>query len=386
MANPSVAAPVVVIAPDSFKGSLSAEQVATAIATGLRRVWHGAEIRIRPLADGGEGTIDALLVNAGKRIRVNVRNAAGEPFEVTSGLLDDRTAIIESAEIVGLTDAAGTRVPIEQRSTLGLGDAIRAHLDQGARRILIALGGSSTNDGGAGLLCALGARLLDEQNHPLPPTPAALEALAHIDVSGLDARLRHCELLAMTDVDNPLCGPHGASAMFGPQKGAKPAQIAVLDHALAHFADLLEAAIGKHVRELPGAGAAGGLGFALHALGATFRAGAEVVAEEVGLDAALEGADWLITGEGRSDEQTLHGKTPFVACSWARRAGVPASLLSGGIVTDALPELSKHFSGCFSPTPGPMTLEAAIAGSETLLADGAEQLARLFEAARKMHK
>ncbi|RKP54734.1 glycerate kinase [Pararobbsia silviterrae] len=379
---PNTAAPVVVIAPDSFKGSLSAEQVAHAIATGVRRVWHAADIRMRPLADGGEGTLDALLTRGGRRVRVHVRNAAGEPFEAASGVLDDRTSIVESAEIVGLTDAAGMRVPIERRSTLGLGDAIRAHLDQGARRILIALGGSSTNDGGAGLLSALGMRLLDEDGVPLPPTPDSLDRLAGIDASGIDARLRQCELVAMTDVDNPLCGPHGATAMFGPQKGAKPAQIATLDRTLSHFADLVEAALGKRVRDLPGAGAAGGLGFALHALGATFEPGAEIVAAEVGLDAALEGADWLITGEGRSDEQTLRGKTPFVACSHARKAGIPATLLSGGIVPDALPALGAHFSGCFSPIPGPMTLDAAIAGAETLLADGAEQLARLFDAAR----
>ncbi|CAM2145651.1 Glycerate kinase [Pararobbsia alpina] len=382
----TVAAPVVVVAPDSFKGSLTAQRAADAVATGLRRVWHNADVRIRPLADGGEGTLDALLAQGGKRITLTVRNAAGEPCKAASGVLADQSAIVESAEIVGLTDPAGTRISIENRSTLGLGDAIRSHLDKGAQRILIALGGSSTNDGGAGLLNALGVRLLDEEGDALPPTPASLEQLASIDVTGLDARLRRCELVAMTDVDNPLCGPQGASAMFGPQKGAKPSQVATLDHALKHFADLLEAALGKRVRDLPGAGAAGGLGFALHALGATFQPGAEIVAKEVGLDAALENADWLITGEGRSDEQTLHGKTPYIACAHARSAGVPATLLSGAIAPDALPALSQVFSGCFSPAPGPMTLDAAISGAEVLLADAAEQLARLFESARAATK
>ena len=374
--------PVVVVAPDSFKGSLSAHEVADAIATGIRRVWHAAELRLLPLADGGEGTLEALLLNGGKRVRLHVRNAASEPAEAMCGILPDQSAVIETAEIVGLTDAAGTRVGIEHRSTLGLGDAIRAQLDQGARRILIALGGSSTNDGGAGLLNALGVRLLDEDGASLPATPASLEQVAQVDISGLDSRLRQCELIAMTDVDNPLCGPHGASAMFGPQKGARPSQIASLDRALAHFADLLEAAFGKRCRDVPGAGAAGGLGFALHALGARFQPGAEVVAAQVGLDAALDGAHWLITGEGRSDEQTLHGKTPFVAARHARDAGVPASLLSGSIAVEALPALNEYFSGCFSPSTGPMTLDAAIGNAKTLLEDGAEQLARLFDVAR----
>ncbi|CAB3798181.1 glycerate kinase [Pararobbsia alpina] len=375
-------APVIVVAPDSFKGSLSAQQVGDAIAAGLRRVWPKADVRVRPLADGGEGTLDALLANGGKRMKLHVRNAAGGPCEAQSGLLPDQTAIIETAEIVGITDAAGMAIPIEARSTLGLGDAIRTHLDQDARRILIALGGSSTNDGGAGLLNALGIRLLDADGKSLPPSPNAFERLAQIDASGLDTRLKGCSLMAMTDVDNPLCGKHGASAVFGPQKGASPKQVEKLDHALSHFADLLENALGKRVRDMPGAGAAGGLGFALHALGATFRPGAEVVAAEAALDEALQGADWMITGEGRSDAQTLHGKTPFVACEHARRLGVPASLLSGGIDVSALPQLNQYFSGCFSPTPGPMTLQTAIAEAGTLLADGAEQLARLFDAAR----
>jgi glycerate 2-kinase len=376
------ASPVIVVAPDSFKGSLSAQQVGDAIASGLRRVWPKADVRVKPLADGGEGTLDALLANRGKRVKLHVRNAAGNPCEAISGVLPDQTAIVETAEIVGITDPAGMAIPIEARSTLGLGDAIRSHLDEGARRILIALGGSSTNDGGAGLLSALGVRFLDIDDKPLPPSPNAFERIETIDVSGLDSRLNGCSLLAMTDVDNPLCGEHGASAVFGPQKGASPRQVKTLDRALAHFADVLEAALHKHVRDLPGAGAAGGLGFALHALGATFEPGAEVVAAEAGLDEALQGADWLITGEGRSDAQTLHGKTPFVACKHATQFGVPASLLSGGLDVSALPQLNQHFSGCFSPTPGPMTLEAAIENAGTLLADGAEQMARLFKAAR----
>ncbi len=199
-------APVVVVAPDSFKGSLSAQQVGDAIAAGLRRAWPKADIRIRPLADGGEGTLDAMLANGGKRVKLHVRNAAGAPREALTGLLPDQAAIVETAEIVGITDPVGMAIPIEKRSTLGLGDAIRTHLDQGARRILIALGGSSTNDGGAGLLNALGLRFLDADGEPLPPSPDAFERIVEIDVSGLDSRLRGCSLLAMTDVDNLYAG------------------------------------------------------------------------------------------------------------------------------------------------------------------------------------
>ena len=186
----------------------------------------------------------------------------------------------------------------------------------------------------------------------------------------------------MSDVDNPLTGEHGATAVFGPQKGVKPDQLVAIDAALARFADLLEAALGRTARNLPGAGAAGGLGFALHMLGAQFEPGAETVAREIGLDAALVGADWLITGEGRSDVQTLHGKAPFIACRHARSADVPATLLSGGVDSAALPRLSEYFSGCFSPAPGPITLEFAIRDAARLLADEAEQLTRLKYGAR----
>jgi glycerate kinase len=248
--------------------------------------------------------------------------------------------------------------------------------------MLVALGGSSTNDGGAGLLAALGVRFLDAHGRPVEPSPDGLANLAKVDITGLDPRLAQVEFIAMSDVDNPLNGAHGATAVFGPQKGVAANDVGRIDATLARYADLLEAAFGRTARAAPGAGAAGGLGYALLMLGAQFRAGAEVVADEIGLDDALNGADWLITGEGRSDVQTLHGKAPFVACRRAVRQGVPATLLSGAIDPDALPLLSDHFSGCFSPTPGPITLEAAIANTNKLLADCAEQLTRLRFVAR----
>ena len=370
-------APVVVIAPDSFKGSLSAEQVAQAVASGITRARPDVIVRICPMADGGEGTLDAMLTGGGERRILTVRGAAGPVREAATGLLGDGSAIIETAEIVGITDPVGMGVPVQARSSRGMGEAIRALLDVGVRRFFVALGGSSTNDGGAGLLAGLGMKLFDAQGEELEPTPEQLARLARIDVSQLDARLADASFVGMSDVDNPLTGEHGATAIFGPQKGVKPEQIASVDAALARFADLLEPALQRTARNLPGAGAAGGLGFALHMLGAQFEPGAETVARQIGLDAALDGADWLITGEGRSDVQTLHGKAPFIACAHARALGVPATLLSGAVDSSALPRLADPFSGCFSPAPGPITLEVAIRDAAHLLANEAEQLTRL---------
>ena len=370
-------APVVVIAPDSFKGSLSAEQVAQAIASGVTRAQPDAVVRICPMADGGEGTLDAMLTGGGERRLLTVRGAAGPVREAVTGLLGDGSAIVETAEIVGITDPVGMGVPVQARSSRGMGEAIRALLDVGVRRFFVALGGSSTNDGGAGLLAGLGMKLFDAQGEELEPTPEQLARLARIDVSQLDARLADASFVGMSDVDNPLTGEHGATAIFGPQKGVQPEQVVSVDAALARFADLLEPALQRTARNLPGAGAAGGLGFALHMLGARFEPGAETVARQIGLDAALAGADWLITGEGRSDIQTLHGKAPFIACAHARAVGVPATLLSGAVDSVALPRLAEHFNGCFSPAPGPITLEVAIRDAAHLLANEAEQLTRL---------
>ncbi|KAG0162306.1 hypothetical protein DFQ30_002361, partial [Apophysomyces sp. BC1015] len=354
------AAPVIVVAPDSFKGSLSAEQVAQAIGVGIARALPDAQLRLRPMADGGEGTLDALLTRGGERRIVPVRGASGQPRQAATALLADGTAVVETAEIVGITDPVGMSAAPGARCTYGLGEAIGAMLDAGASRILVALGGSSTNDGGAGLLAALGVRFADASGARLEPTPHGLRKLAAVDVSALDPRIADVELIAMSDVNHPLTGPHGATAVFGPQKGVQPDDIDRLDRVLGHYAALLEDALGRTAHALPGAGAGGGLGYALLMLGARGSAGAELVASQIGLDDALAGADWLITGEGRSDAQTLHGKAPFVACRRATRAGVPATLLSGALDPDALPRLGKYFAGCFSPAPGPISLDAAI--------------------------
>jgi glycerate kinase len=297
-------------------------------------------------------------------------------------VLVDDTAVLEGAQVVGLTDRTATARPVEERSTRGLGELIGSLLDAGLRKFLVGLGGSSTNDGGAGLLSALGLRLLDASGGALAPTPAGLATLARVEAGTIARRLDGTHFTILSDVDNPLCGERGATATFGPQKGVGAESVARLDATLARYASLAEAALGGSAKERPGAGAAGGLGFALMLMGGEIRSGAEVVADLIGLDAALADADWLITGEGRTDRQTLAGKAPLVAARRAAAKRVPATLISGAIQRKDLPELSPAFAGCESIVFGPSTLEDCVADAAGLLADRAEQLARLLAAAR----
>ena len=374
---------IVVIAPDSFKGSLAAPDVCAAIGRGITRAWPDAVLRARPMADGGEGTLDAVLAavgQAGTRRVARVAGAHGATVDAGYGMVAGGVAVVEVAQAVGITDAAAMAIPVVERDTSGVGQLLRTLLDSGARRIMIGLGGSSTNDGGAGLLAALGLRLLDASGHPVRPTPTGLAALARIDATALDARIGQVEITIMSDVNNALTGARGATAIFGPQKGVTPAQVAPIDATLARFASLAEAALGRRAADNPGAGAAGGLGFALQLLGGEFRSGAEVVAGLIGLDAALDDAVWAITGEGRSDAQTLLRKAPCVVSERARAHDVPISLLSGAIDATALTELNAAFDGCFALPAGPTTLDACIDGAALLLADRAEAMARLFSA------
>jgi glycerate kinase len=377
--------PTVVIAPDSFKGSVSAAAAAAAIAEGLRRVWPDADLRQCPMADGGEGTLDAILSHGGRRLTERVGGASGQPLDAAYGMIDDpAVAVLEAAQIVGLTDPAVAKVNVGQRTTRGLGELIHHRLDAGVRRFLIGLGGSSTNDGGAGLLAALGMKLADAAGKTIAATPDGLATLATVDASALDPRLGEAHITVMSDVNNPLTGERGATAIFGPQKGVPRERIAEYDRRIAHFAALAERALGRSAMDKPGAGAAGGLGFALQLIGGEMRSGAEVVADLIGLDKALTGADWAITGEGRSDAQTALGKTPLFVARRAATLGVPATLISGSADRTALPELGRHFAGCFSLPFGPASLAQCVADAARLLADRAEQVARLFDAARTM--
>lgn len=379
----------IIIAPDSFKDSLSAEGVAAAIAEGLARVWPEAQLVLCPMADGGEGTVESVLAACEGELRTTaVQGPLGTSVEAHWGwLAASHTAIIEMAEASGLQ-----LVPVGQRdactsSTFGTGELILAALDAGAQRIILAIGGSATNDGGAGALQALGLKLLDDQGQTLARGGLALDALARIDLEGLDPRLALVRFEIAADVNNPLCGEHGASAIFGPQKGASPQQVQQLDRALGHFADHCAQVLPRDVRDEPGSGAAGGLGFAAKAfLGAQFRPGVEVVAELVGLEQAVRGADLVITGEGRFDAQTLRGKTPFGVARVARQHGVPVVVLAGTL-GQGYEQMYQHgVEAAFALASGPMTLEQACAEAPRLLSERAEAIARLWRlAAQKVN-
>jgi glycerate kinase len=342
------------------------------------------------MADGGEGTLDAVLRAAGAaatRGAIDVEGAGGATVRAGYGIVDHAgvtTAVLEAAQVVAITDAAGMSVPVAARSTFGLGRQLRVLLDRGVRHFMIGLGGSSTNDGGAGLLAALGVALLDANGRNLAPTPDGLAHLANADASALDPRLRSCAITIMSDVNNPLTGERGATAIFGPQKGVARERVVAIDGTLARYATIVEHALARRAAGDPGAGAAGGLGYALMLIGGTMRSGAEVVADLIGLDAALEGAAWIVTGEGRSDAQTLLAKGPCVVADRARARGVPVALLSGAIDASALPELNARFDGCFALPSGPATLEACIRDAATLLADRAEAMTRLFVAGMRV--
>lgn len=313
----------VLIAADKFKGSLTAVQVAERVTAGLRRAVPTAEVEALPVADGGDGTVDAAVAAGFERREVRVAGPLGDEVTAAFALRGD-TAVVEMAEASGLQRLpAGVLAPLTA-STHGSGELLRAALDAGARTIVFGVGGSATTDGGAGMVTALGARLLDADGEPVAPGGGGLADLATADLSGLDPRLTEVDLVLASDVDNPLTGPKGAPAVYGPQKGASPDDVATLDAALAHYAKVLEAAVGPRAADhasAPGAGAAGGIGYGALLLGARFRAGIEVMLDVLGFAPAVERADLVITGEGSLDEQTLHGKAPAGVAAAARAAG-----------------------------------------------------------------
>lgn len=374
-----------VIAPDSFKESLSAEQVASAIADGWRSVYPQADIHLCPMADGGEGTVDAVLAaTGGERRELSVRGPLGQPVQAHWGWLENGQAVIEMAAASGLHWVEPAQRDACITTSYGTGELILAALDAGARRIILGIGGSATNDGGAGVLEALGVRLLDDRGQPLAAGGAALAGLQRIELDGLDPRLAQVEILVAADVDNPLCGPRGASHVFGPQKGASAAQVEQLDRALGHYADVMAAALGEDVRDVPGVGAAGGLGFAARAvLGARFRPGIELVAELSGLAQAVQGADLVITGEGRLDGQSLHGKTPVGVARIAQAAGVPVIALAGSLGEGYQRLYEAGIDAAFSLAPGPVTLEQAMRDAHVQLQSRAADIARLWRLAAR---
>lgn len=373
----------IVIAPDSFKESLSSAAVCEAISAGIRARLPESEIICVPVADGGEGTLDALIAaTRGRSFGATVTGPLPEMrVHAAFGLLGDGdTAVIEMARASGLE-----LLPAEQRNPLkttsfGTGELILAALDQGVKQLIIAIGGSATNDGGVGMMQALGVRFMDEFGYEIGLGGEALTRMVSIDCSNMDPRLAQVSVVVACDVDNPLIGTNGASAVFGPQKGATPEMVTLLDNALAQYAAKIKQQLGVSVAHYPGAGAAGGLGAALLAFfDATLKPGIDIVTETVALKDIVEGADWVITGEGRVDGQTLGGKTPAGVARIARSQEVPVVILAGSLGEGCEKLADIGVAACFSVLSSPCTLPQALAEGDKNLRSAAYQLAGLLE-------
>ena len=371
----------VVIAPDKFRGSLTAAEVAWAIGQGVRRVVPDAQIDLAPLADGGEGTVGALVAATGGTIHQTiVSGPLGELVTAGFGLLSDgKTAALAMADASGLDLVPHHRRDPTLTSTRGTGDLILAALRTGADHLIVGIGGSATNDGGAGMAQALGFRLLDAAGADLPPGGGMLGQLDRIDASGVDLRVRQARIEVACDIANPLCGPYGASHVYGPQKGATPEQVDRLDANLAHLAAIIRRDLGVEVLELVGGGAAGGLGAGLVAFaGGKLRSGIDLVMDAVGLRDRLAGADCCFTGEGCLDATTGSGKTVAGVAALARSVGVPTFVLAGTVGPGAEVILERGATAYFSICPGPITLDEAVTHAGRLIELAAEQVTRTF--------
>lgn len=375
----------VVVAPDSFKECLSALRVAEAIARGLRRADAGLEVALVPMADGGEGTVDAVVeATGGRRIQTTVTGPLGEPVEATFGVTGDgESAVIEMAQASGLPLVPqGRRNPL-LTTTYGTGELIAEALAEEVRTIVIGIGGSATVDGGAGMAQALGVRLLDASGRELGWGGGSLGRLARIDVGGLDERVPSVRFRVAGDVTNPLVGPRGAARVYAPQKGATSEMVAILERNLSQLARVVERDLGMAVADLPGAGAAGGLGAGLVAfLGAELVAGVELVAEVVGLAEQVAGADLVITAEGKLDGQSAFGKTPVGVARVAKEQGLPVVALAGTLGEEVERVLDCGIDAYFSIADGPITYQESVARTRELLSRAAEQCFRLWRSGR----
>lgn len=375
----------IVIAPDSFKESLSALEVAEAIAQGVRLALPNAEIVLAPVADGGEGTTEALVrATQGQLLTEIVTDPLGNRITAQWGLLgNSQTAVIECAAASGLHLVPPTLRNPMLTTTYGMGELIKAALDKGLRHFVIGLGGSATNDGGAGMLQALGAALLNIYGEEINVGGAALNQLAHIGLTSLDYRLAKCRFEVACDVTNPLTGETGASAIFGPQKGATPEQIKLLDQALTHWGKAIEQATGKAVSTVAGAGAAGGLGATfLGFFNAELKSGIELILDAMQFDELVKEADLVITGEGHLDQQTLYGKTPLGVAKRAKRYGVPVIAVAGALTADLAQLKTLGIDAAFSICPRTMTLEEAIPETAHNLTQTAYAIASVWASAK----
>lgn len=374
----------IVIAPQALKGSLSAAETGRAIAEGAREVYPEAELVVIPVADGGEDTTQALVdATGGRLLERSVTGPLGEPVRAFLGLMGDgSTAVIEMAASSGLPLVPPERRDPRVTTTRGVGELIRAALDEGCTRFIIGIGGSATNDGGAGMAQALGAQLLDAQGSELADGGAALARLARIKIDQLDTRLAACHFEVACDVNNPLCGPTGASAVYGPQKGATPEMVMQLDAALAHYADIIERDLGQAVRDRAGAGAAGGLGAGLLAfLHASLRPGAQIVLEAVRLEEHIRNADLVITAEGRLDSQTAYGKSVGAVAALAKKYHLPVLAVAGGLGNDYQELYQLGIDGLAVLPSGPMTLSEAMQNAARLASETTERALHIYRTA-----
>ncbi|QDP41362.1 glycerate kinase [Radiobacillus deserti] len=374
----------IVIAPDSFKGSLTAVKAAHTIQRGILDIDQTIQTIIKPMADGGEGTLDTLLTAIeGKKVNLRCKGPLGREVDAYYAIVNNNTAVIETANIAGLV-----QVPLEQRNpemttTFGIGQVIMNALDKGCTSFVVGLGGSATNDGGLGMLQALGMKSWDEASKQTGPYGKDLYEIRQVSFEQLDKRLQDVHFQIACDVDNPLCGENGATAIYGPQKGATVTQIAQLDRALKNYAFSVEGRLNQSFQNQPGAGAAGGLGFAFLALGAVLESGAKQIGTTIGLEEEIADADLVITGEGQSDNQTLNGKAPSYVAQIAKKHHVPAILLSGSLGKGS-EQLHDLFIGCFSITDRPMSLEECMEQADELLFQQTKRITHFIKQTRML--
>lgn len=353
----------IVVAPDTFKGSISAMDICSAVEEGISRVIPEAHVIAIPLADGGEGTMENMVFSSNGTIKQqNVRGPLGQQVNAAYGVLGDgQTVVVEMAQASGLTLIAHNERDPFAATSYGTGELIKNALDEGYRKFVIGLGGSATNDGGTGMLKALGMKLLKKDGTTLPEGGSHLHELAYYDDSGLDSRIKEASFTIASDVTNKLCGPQGASAVFGPQKGASPEMVQLLDQSLNHFAEIVLKQKGMDMREMEGGGAAGGMGAGLITfLQAEVKSGIEVIMEEIHFEAFIEDVDLIITGEGRLDTQTLSGKVISGVCKAAKKHNVPVIALCGGVEINSSELNELGLLSAFSIVPGPCSLEEAM--------------------------
>lgn len=373
----------IVLAPDSFKGSLTALQAAQSMRKAIKEMNDDCNIIMKPMADGGEGTLETLLASTqGQSIPISCTGALGETIETSYAITDEKTAIIEGASIAGLP-----QVPQQQRNpnhttTFGIGEVMKDALDAGCTSFIIGIGGSATNDGGLGMLQALGMKAYDKTGKELGPFGKDLLSFHKADFRTIDSRLKKVTIDIASDVDNPLCGKQGATYVYGPQKGATEQQLAEYDKALCDYGTAIEKTLEKTFKQVPGAGAAGGLGFAFLMLDATLTPGASVAAEAIHLEKAIKEADVVFTGEGQTDEQTIeYGKTADFVARLAQNYNVPAILLSGSLQGD-LDKVRERFAGCFSTITSALTLEECMENAEVLLYEQTKNVLHFIEIMR----